>query len=186
MFLFFLSSFRSWVYESASEERESLGLHWFSISRRDGEERGNERRESSGRCYKFHSYHAPTRIFLNAPFPPGPRDCSAHSCVSQQAQIRNILNTISALLAHHTSSSYAPDPSPDPLLLAVGVHQPLSPRLEVSDEAWEDLGRECGGWEWIDGEKEGGGRSEFGGTFFPPLIPPLRSRELERWFETLR
>lgn len=48
------------------------------------------------------------------------------------------------------------------------MHQPLSPRLEFSDEDWDDLGRECGGWEWVDGEKEGevGGRNEFGGTFF--------------------
>lgn len=45
------------------------------------------------------------------------------------------------------------------------MHQPLSPRLELSDEDWDDLGRECGGWEWVDGEKEGGGKNEFGGTF---------------------
>lgn len=38
------------------------------------------------------------------------------------------------------------------------------PRLEVSAEQWDDLGRECGGWEWVDGEVDGGGgeRNEFG------------------------
>ncbi len=43
--------------------------------------------------------------------------------------------------------------------------QPLTPRLEMGDEEWEELGRECGGWEWVDGEIEGDGgrRNEFGG-----------------------
>ena len=51
------------------------------------------------------------------------------------------------------------------------MHQPLNPRLELSKEEWEDLCRECGGWEWIDGEvdnevgkgKEKVDRNEFGG-----------------------
>jgi len=35
----------------------------------------------------------------------------------------------------------------------------------MGDEEWEELGRECGGWEWVDGEIEGDGgrRNEFGG-----------------------
>lgn len=62
------------------------------------------------------------------------------------------------------------------------MHQPLSPRLELSDEAWDDVGRECGGWEWIDGEKQSGGRNELGGRYFSLsfLFPlSLRSRKLE-------
>ena len=58
------------------------------------------------------------------------------------------------------------------LLLAVGMQQGGSPRVEMGGEEWEDfLGGECGGgWEWIDGEivegeeeGEGGKRNEFGG-----------------------
>lgn len=33
--------------------------------------------------------------------------------------------------------------------------QSLSPRLDFSDEEWEDRFRECGGWEWIDSEAQG-------------------------------
>ena len=38
------------------------------------------------------------------------------------------------------------------LLLAVGMRQSISPCLEIGGEEWEDLCRECGAWEWIDGE----------------------------------
>lgn len=43
--------------------------------------------------------------------------------------------------------------------------QPLTPRLEMGHEEWEEVGMECGGWEWIDGEIEGGAgsKNEFGG-----------------------
>jgi hypothetical protein len=51
--------------------------------------------------------------------------------------------------------------------MVVGMNQPLSPRLELSEEDWDDIGRECGGWEWVDGEKDGGGeRNEFGGMYY--------------------
>lgn len=52
------------------------------------------------------------------------------------------------------------------------MHQPLNPCLELSTEEWEDLCRECGGWEWINGEvgremgKGKGDRDEFGGRWF--------------------
>lgn len=38
--------------------------------------------------------------------------------------------------------------------------QPLRPLLPITPEEWEDLCRECGGWEWIDGEATG--KNEFG------------------------
>lgn len=33
--------------------------------------------------------------------------------------------------------------------------QTLSPRLDFSDEEWEDRFRDCGGWEWINSEAQG-------------------------------
>ena len=82
-----------------------------------------------------------------------------------------LLNTIKAIIEHHTSSSYSIQ---DPILLAVGMQQTMSPALEMSVDEWDDLCRECGGWEWIDGEitsgdddqanrKGGEQRNEFGG-----------------------
>lgn len=47
-------------------------------------------------------------------------------------------------------------------MLAVGMPQLIAPSLEIGVDEWEDLGRECGGWEWIDGEAgavEGGSRN---------------------------
>ena len=63
------------------------------------------------------------------------------------------------------------DGSEGALLLAVGMQQGGSPRVEMGGEEWEDLCGEAGGWEWIDGEveeggdgeREGGQRNEFGG-----------------------
>lgn len=75
-----------------------------------------------------------------------------------------LLTTLSSLIAHHTSSavdSYSL--SNEPLLLCLGVHTSVTPRLEMLVEEWEDLCQESGGWEWIDGEAEGTGRNEFGG-----------------------
>ena len=43
--------------------------------------------------------------------------------------------------------------------------QPLTPRLEMDETGWEELGQGCGGWEVLDSEAgEGGRRNEFGGT----------------------
>lgn len=62
----------------------------------------------------------------------------------------------------------------EPLLLAVGMQQTISPSLEVTNEEWENLCMDCGSWEWIDGELDGKGesngegkkeRNEFGGEF---------------------
>lgn len=48
----------------------------------------------------------------------------------------------------------------EPLLLVLGMPQPLRPLLSMSLDEWEDLCRECGGWEWIDSEAIG--KNEFG------------------------
>jgi len=78
--------------------------------------------------------------------------------------LRELLNTIREVIEHHTGGKdYAM--GNEALLLLVGLPQPLMPRSEMGAEQWEDLGRECGGWEWVDGEAEGdqGQRNEFGG-----------------------
>ncbi|MCJ1428887.1 hypothetical protein MMC29_006798, partial [Sticta canariensis] len=100
-------------------------------------------------------------------------------------KLRTLLTTVSTFLTHHASaaaSSYAF--ASEPLLLAVGVHQPLNPCLELSTEEWEDLCRECGGWEWIDGEvgsemgKGKGDRDEFGEKFgLPRLLEALEAND---------
>ena len=51
----------------------------------------------------------------------------------------------------------------EPLLLCLGLHTSVTPRLEMLVEEWVDFCQESGGWEWIDGEAEGTGRNEFGG-----------------------
>ncbi|CAL8574575.1 hypothetical protein XPA_000530 [Xanthoria parietina] len=38
--------------------------------------------------------------------------------------------------------------------------QPLRPLLDMSSDEWEDLGLDCGGWQWIDSEAKG--KNEFG------------------------
>ncbi|MCJ1343733.1 hypothetical protein MMC31_001929 [Peltigera leucophlebia] len=95
------------------------------------------------------------------------------------SHIRLLLSTISRLLERNTTPYSL---APEPVLLAVGVHQPVSPRAEVSTEEWEDLCRECGGWEWVDEEvsrDEGnGGRNEFGEkTGLPRLLEALEANE---------
>lgn len=80
------------------------------------------------------------------------------------SHIRLLLSTISRLLERNTTPYSL---AHEPVLLAVGVHQPVSPRAEVPTEEWEDLCRECGGWEWVDGEvsrdEVNGAKNEFGG-----------------------
>lgn len=86
--------------------------------------------------------------------------------------IRSFLTTLRGVVEHHTGDAYS---KREPLLLAVGTQQTMSPSLELETEVWEDVCRECGGWEWIDGEiaevdePKGKGkrqeeRNEFGGT----------------------
>ncbi|KAL9072120.1 MAG: hypothetical protein Q9161_003741 [Pseudevernia consocians] len=43
----------------------------------------------------------------------------------------------------------------EPLLVAVGMQQTMSPSLEVTNEEWENLCMDYGSWEWIDGQLDG-------------------------------
>ena len=72
-------------------------------------------------------------------------------------------------MSHHISSGYARS---EPLLLAVGAQQTANPRLELTDEEWDNICINCGAWEWIDGKLDGKStadrrgkkeRNEFGG-----------------------
>lgn len=56
------------------------------------------------------------------------------------------------MVSIHTSSGYI---TSEPLLLAVGTQQTISPYLQVTNEEWENLCTDCGSWEWIDGELDG-------------------------------
>ena len=51
------------------------------------------------------------------------------------------------------------------MLLLVGLREKhISPCSGPANDEWEDLGRESGGWEWIDGDIENAHeRNEFGG-----------------------
>ena len=71
----------------------------------------------------------------------------AHAFAFQE-NIRLTLRTIHNMISHHTLSSYS---APEPLLLALAMPNSSTPTLEIEEEEWEDLGRECGGWEYIDG-----------------------------------
>ncbi|KAL8768892.1 MAG: hypothetical protein Q9209_004946 [Squamulea sp. 1 TL-2023] len=75
--------------------------------------------------------------------------------------IRNALTTIHKIITHHreTSNKYSTVDN-EPLLLVIGMPQPLRPLLEMSNDEWEDLCLDCGGWQWIDSEAQG--RNEFG------------------------
>ncbi|KAL8860013.1 MAG: hypothetical protein Q9178_003562 [Gyalolechia marmorata] len=77
--------------------------------------------------------------------------------------IRETLTTIHDVITHHqeTSNKYTTVDS-EPLLLLVGMPQPLRPLLEMSNDQWDDLCLDCGKWQWIDSEAEG--RNEFGET----------------------
>lgn len=52
----------------------------------------------------------------------------------------------------------------------------------MGDEEWEEMGRDCGGWEWVDGaiEGEGGRRNEFGGEYIVFLLKRLLISTTER------
>ena len=86
-----------------------------------------------------------------------------------QDKLQILLATIHEVVSHHISSGYARS---EPLLLAVGTQQSASPRLELTDEEWDNICINCGAWEWIDGELDGEStsdrsgkkeRNEFGG-----------------------
>lgn len=88
--------------------------------------------------------------------------------------IRSSLTTIHGVIETHTGGAFS---TSRPVLLAVGMQQTMSPSLEMGTEEWEDVCRECGCWDWIDGEiaepNEPKGkvrreeeRNEFGGMFW--------------------
>ncbi|KAL8893225.1 MAG: hypothetical protein Q9192_005474 [Flavoplaca navasiana] len=76
--------------------------------------------------------------------------------------IRNTLSAIHKVIIHQqeTSSDRYTTVDNKPLLLLIGMPQPLRPLLEMSNDQWEDLGLDCGGWQWIDSEAKG--KNEFG------------------------
>ncbi|KAL9012258.1 MAG: hypothetical protein Q9173_002967 [Seirophora scorigena] len=69
--------------------------------------------------------------------------------------IRSTLLTIHRVLSHHNNTDDTLSYNEPPLLLAFGMPQPQRPLLAMTDEGWDDLCRECGGWEWIDAEARG-------------------------------
>ncbi|KAL8760192.1 MAG: hypothetical protein Q9199_000214 [Rusavskia elegans] len=76
--------------------------------------------------------------------------------------IRNTLTAIHKVITHHqeTASDRYTTVDSEPLLLVVGMPQTLRPLREMSNDEWEDLGLDCGGWQWIDSEAKG--KNEFG------------------------
>lgn len=78
--------------------------------------------------------------------------------------LRSVLSTIRGVIAHHSESAYGVM-GEEPLLLAVGMPQRVAPGLEMGGDEWEDLCRDAGDWEWVDGGIEGGhgGEAEHGG-----------------------
>lgn len=75
--------------------------------------------------------------------------------------LRDVLSCISAVIERHTAAPTNDDgggmryviDEEKPLMLAVGMQHSgvIGPSLDKGVEEWEDLCRECGGWEWIDG-----------------------------------
>lgn len=68
------------------------------------------------------------------------------------------------MLHHYSRSNYDTDAA---ALLAVALPPGGVSGLRVAEEEWEDLCRESGGWEFVDGAVGGerGGRNEYGGTW---------------------
>lgn len=61
-------------------------------------------------------------------------------------------------MLHQQTSDKSSTLDSEPILLFLGMPQPLRPLLEISNDEWEDLCQACGGWEWIDGEARGKNR----------------------------
>ncbi|MCJ1281463.1 hypothetical protein MMC26_000782 [Xylographa opegraphella] len=95
---------------------------------------------------------------------------------------QSLLATVAAVISHHlaapsSSSSFAIVEAP--ARFAVALPRRQLPLLQLEDAAWEDLCRESGGWEFVDGDGGGGGaRNEFGETTgLPRLLEGLQSVE---------
>lgn len=83
--------------------------------------------------------------------------------VFTQDDIRDTLTAMQKVIAHHQDTSLDRATAVvdnEPLLLVIGMPQPLRPLLDMSSDEWEDLGLDCGGWQWIDSEAKG--KNEFG------------------------
>ncbi|KAL8873655.1 MAG: hypothetical protein Q9174_000909 [Haloplaca sp. 1 TL-2023] len=78
-----------------------------------------------------------------------------------QTQLRETLSTIHKTIAHHreTSNRYTSVEN-EAILLAIGMPQPLRPLLEMTNDEWEDVCQDKGGWEWVDSEATG--KNDFG------------------------
>lgn len=80
-----------------------------------------------------------------------------------QDDIRDTLTAIHKVISHHQDTALDRATAVvdnEPLLLVIGMPQPLRPLLDMSSDEWEDLGLDCGGWQWIDSEAKG--KNEFG------------------------
>ncbi|MCJ1433218.1 hypothetical protein MMC27_002577 [Xylographa pallens] len=102
------------------------------------------------------------------------------SSATELQATQTLLATIAALLTHHLSASFAA--TEPPALFAVALPHHQLPRLALDAAAWEDLCRESGGWEFVDGAEGGGAeegaRNEFGETTgLPRLLEGLQAVE---------
>ncbi|KAL8710063.1 MAG: hypothetical protein Q9220_005334 [cf. Caloplaca sp. 1 TL-2023] len=74
--------------------------------------------------------------------------------------LRALLRAVRTTLSHHQNSTTSSYTTSDPLLLLLGMPQPLLPLHPISPQEWEDLALDCGNWEYIDSEATG--KNEFG------------------------
>ena len=86
------------------------------------------------------------------------------SGVRRFTEVRDILQAVHEVVRHYMGEADPYDEVEPPLLLAIGL--PGSGAEQRDDkEEWDDMCRECGGWEYIDGCTEANGKSnEYGGT----------------------
>ena len=87
--------------------------------------------------------------------------------VRDRKRISDTLQAVHEVIRHHMGIPAPSDEVEPPLLLAIGL--PGKDREGgLSGDQWDDLCRECGGWEYIDGCLEERGKSnEYGGEFAP-------------------
>ena len=78
--------------------------------------------------------------------------------------VRDMLQAVHKVVEYHMGKADPYDELEPPLLLAVGLPG-SGVGLVANEEDWDDLCRECGGWEYIDGGVEAKGKSNgYGGT----------------------
>ena len=80
-------------------------------------------------------------------------------------EVRAILQAAYEVVRHYLGEADPYHEADPPLLLAIGLPG-SGTGLEVNGEDWDELCRECGGWEYIDGCIGTKGKSNmYGGTF---------------------